>query len=73
MAEGPLYISFLKACVLDMRPKLILGIWAPQLAFDVYALILVFLNAMDRPRVQGQKVWKMLHEDGIFLIAVSVK
>ena len=60
-----------KACSVDIRPKLILGIWAAQIAFDVYALVLVFLNAMDKPRVQGQKIWKMLYEDGIFLITVS--
>jgi hypothetical protein len=69
---GPLFLSFLNACVIDVRPKLMLGIWASQLAFDVYVVTLLFLNAMDKPRVEGQKVWTMLREDGIFLIAVSL-
>ena len=67
-----MFLTFLNACVIDVRPRLMLGIWVSQIVFDVYVVVLLFLNAMDKPRVEGQKVWKMLREDGIFLIAVSL-
>lgn len=44
-----------------------------QIAFDVYVLGLLLWNAMDRPRLPNDKLLRMLYEDGVFLIIVSLQ
>ena len=43
-----------------------------QAVFDLYVLLLLFLNILDKPRSTDQKVLKAAYEDGFVLMTVSV-
>ncbi|KAH8106398.1 hypothetical protein DFH11DRAFT_1271914 [Phellopilus nigrolimitatus] len=69
--ESSFFIKELRVCSTVIHPLFLLGFWAMQAIFDIYVLILLLWNAMDRPRLPNQKLFKILHEDGVFLIIIT--
>lgn len=43
-----------------------------QAIFDIYVLLLLLWNAMDRPRLPKQRLLEMLYDDGVFVLFVGV-
>lgn len=42
-----------------------------QACLDLYVLVLVFLNSMDRPRLSSQQIYSVVLDDGMHYILVS--
>ncbi|EJC99325.1 uncharacterized protein FOMMEDRAFT_148820 [Fomitiporia mediterranea MF3/22] len=58
-------------CAAIVNPRFLLGIWLPQVVFDIYVTILVLLNAMDQPRLSNKELMEIAIKDGLFLILVT--
>jgi len=64
------YNSEFESCVVAKNPRLLVGVWAPILANDIYAFALIFINALDRPRGLDEQIVKVLYRDGLTLFII---
>ncbi|KAF9060058.1 hypothetical protein BDP27DRAFT_1430504 [Rhodocollybia butyracea] len=55
-------------CLISEKPKLWPGIWASQIAFDLYLAPLILLNAVNRPRAVHVKLLSDFNRDGGMLL-----
>jgi hypothetical protein len=60
-------------CIVMEVDTIIIGISAPPLAFEVFMLLVLCWNAVDRPRVAGTSLRTVLADDGAlrFLVRAS--
>jgi len=70
-ADKPMFVASINACTISIKPKLLIGVWVPQILFDVYVLFLVLWNAMDRPRHANENLSEMLRRDGVFFVMAT--
>ncbi|KAL5513622.1 hypothetical protein ACEPAH_4021 [Sanghuangporus vaninii] len=71
MSNSAMFNDGLKACAYQVNPRYLLGVWLPQVVFDIYVVALIVWNVMDRPRLPSQKILKVAYEDGLFLILAT--
>ncbi|KLO04276.1 hypothetical protein SCHPADRAFT_1003346 [Schizopora paradoxa] len=62
-------------CSLQRTPFSVLGAFVPAAVLDGYAFLLLFLNALSRPRSASQRLLDMLLKDGLvyFLVCFGTK
>lgn len=60
-----------KSCIITHKPPPIAGIWAGMVGFDIFVLVMLFANAVNRPYRENSEIVNTLRRDGIkFLIAL---
>jgi len=57
-------------CVLTKRIRFAIGIWLPQVAFELFMFVLTIVNAAERPRRAQSKLISDLTRDGLMYILV---
>ncbi|KAL5518323.1 hypothetical protein ACEPAH_5 [Sanghuangporus vaninii] len=56
--------NVVRTCYATVNPPAFKGVYIPAVALDVYAFILLLLNALSRPRSSSQKLLDLLWSDG---------
>jgi len=60
-----------KACIIPGKPKFWPGTWAGMVAFDVFVVSLLVLNALNKPYQHSSDIISELHQDGLkFFLAL---
>ncbi|KAL5483603.1 hypothetical protein ACEPAI_8835 [Sanghuangporus weigelae] len=64
------YVTFVsvgnvRSCGITGSSRLFLGVWITCVTFDVFAFVLLLLNALSKPRSESQRLLNILYEDGI--------
>lgn len=62
--------NILHACIFQKDPRTYAGVWASQVALDVFVGVMTLWNAADRPRSAGVRMISDLLRDGIVLWGV---
>lgn len=77
LSEKLIFIQFenVRVCFTSVALRLDLGVWITALLFDILAFTLLFVNAMARPRLESQRLLKLLYQDGMvfFLTTFSMR
>ncbi|KAL5495945.1 hypothetical protein ACEPAI_1409 [Sanghuangporus weigelae] len=65
----------LRTCFATANPTAFKGVYIPAVVLDVYAFLLLLLNALSRPRSSSQKLLDLLWSDGavFFLTTFSMR
>ncbi|KAI0666578.1 hypothetical protein C8Q78DRAFT_983868 [Trametes maxima] len=59
-------------CIATKSSRVLIGVWASPLVFEVFVLTSTALNALDRPRTAELPIIKALQSDGLgFFLAVT--
>ncbi|KAF8479465.1 hypothetical protein JB92DRAFT_1785700 [Gautieria morchelliformis] len=65
------YNPFVKTCIADERPTLLIAGFAAPVAFDIFLFVLTWLNALSRPRHMHTALVSQLHVDGaVFFVSL---
>ncbi|KAJ3555505.1 hypothetical protein NM688_g2536 [Phlebia brevispora] len=67
------YNPELHACFLDQRTWSINAVWIALLAFDVFILVMIVLNALAQPYRHGADVFRRLRRDGVIGFVVRFR
>lgn len=60
-----------KSCIITHKPIPIAGVWAGMVGFDIFVLVMLFANAVNRPYRENSEIVNALRRDGIkFLTAL---
>ncbi|KAI0259022.1 hypothetical protein BC834DRAFT_1045540 [Gloeopeniophorella convolvens] len=62
--------SIFHMCVVQGRPRALIGLWISQVVFDTILFILILWNAADRPRLVTIGFTSDLFEDGVIFYIV---
>jgi len=70
-----LWVPQIGSCVIPHKPVELIGVWAGMVAFDIFAFVLVFTNAVNRPYRQNSEIIRSLRRDGVkfFCVLLSVR
>jgi len=59
------------ACLIEEKPRVnVGGLWVPGLAFEVMVFVVVWWNALDRPRSCDSGITKAMYRDGFLYFSV---
>jgi len=56
----------LRSCGVNATIAMAKIAWLPNIAFDIYAIFLLYLNVLDRPRTPDARLARLLVSDGLF-------
>ncbi|KAH9934289.1 uncharacterized protein B0H18DRAFT_980624 [Fomitopsis serialis] len=70
---GMRYVASANICSYEDKSWYTTGIWAPMVLYDLYVLILVFVNVLSRPRRQNSQLATMLYRDGFIMFLVPLR
>ncbi|KAF9782970.1 hypothetical protein BJ322DRAFT_1158656 [Thelephora terrestris] len=65
-----LWIPEINSCIVPHKPLPFIGVWAGMVTFDIFVLVMLFTNAVDRPYRQNSDVVDTLRRDGVKFLAV---
>jgi len=64
-----LWVPEVKTCVILQKPMTLIGVWAGMVTFDLFVLLMMFANAVNRPYRQSSEVVHCLDRDGMKFFA----
>ncbi|KAF9653448.1 hypothetical protein BDM02DRAFT_3125846 [Thelephora ganbajun] len=64
------WVPIIKSCVVPHKPMPLIGVWAGMVTFDIFILVMMFANAVNRPYRENSEVVRSLHRDGIKFFTV---
>jgi len=64
-----LWVPEVNSCIVPHKPVLFIGVWAGMVAFDIFVLVMLFTNAVNRPYRQNSDIVDTLRKDGIKFLA----
>jgi len=60
-----LWVPEVKTCIVPHKPMPLIGVWAGMVTFDIFMLVMMFANAVDRPYRQTSELVHNLRRDGM--------
>ena len=57
-------------CFAAVNPGAFKGVYIPAVVLDIYAFVLLLVNALSKPRTSGQKLLDLLWSDGLVFFLV---
>lgn len=61
------YDKILGICIMTDGPAFLKGFWIITIAFDFFLFLMLFLNALNKPRTEHAALVRILHRDGVWL------
>jgi len=64
------WVPVINSCIIPHKPMPLIGVWAGMVTFDIFVLVMLFANAVNRPYRKNSEIIESLRRDGIKYLTV---